>query len=89
MRYATCTEVREYADTNVESIESVESIGVLRNGKSIPDFAPIVDNYPCWKHRKAQPLVLDGISACGMILEERISGEARNSDSHANKHAEN
>ena len=44
---------------------------VLRNGKPIADIVPIMAELPSWKRRKAQPLVLDGVSISRMILEER------------------
>lgn len=46
----------------------------LRNGKPIADIVPIVPDLPSWKRRKAQPLVLDGVSLSRMILDEREAG---------------
>lgn len=47
---------------------------VPRNGKPIADIVPVMADLPSWKRRKAQPLVLDGISLSRMILEERETG---------------
>ena len=58
----------------VNRVESGESVRVLRNGKPIADIVPVLADLPSWKHRKAQPLVLDGVSVSRMILEERETG---------------
>jgi len=49
-------------------------VRVLRNGRPIADIVPVVADLPSWKRRKAQPLVLDGVSVSRMILEDRASG---------------
>jgi prevent-host-death family protein len=74
MRQATFTEVRNHAKTYFDIVESGESVRVLRNGKPIADIVPIIADMPSWKRRKAQPLVLNGVSVSRMILEERDSG---------------
>ena len=74
MRQATFTEVRNHAKAFFDIVESGESVRVLRNGKPIADIVPVVADLPSWKRRRAQPLVLDGISISRMILEERVSG---------------
>jgi len=74
MRQATFTEVRNHAKTYFDIVESGESVRVLRNGKPIADIVPVVADLPSWKRRKAQPLVLDGVSVSRMIIEERTSG---------------
>ena len=74
MRQATFTEVRNHAKQYFDIVASGESVRVLRNGKPIADIVPIVAELPSWKRRKAQPLVLDGVSISRMILEEREAG---------------
>lgn len=71
MKQATFTEVRNHAKQYFDIVESGESVRVLRNGKPIADIVPIAPDLPSWKRRKAQPLVLDGVSISRMILEER------------------
>jgi prevent-host-death family protein len=74
MRQATFTEVRNHAKQYFDIVASGESVRVLRNGKPIADIVPVVADLPSWKRRKAQPLVLDGVSVSRMILEEREAG---------------
>ena len=74
MRQATFTEVRNHAREYFDIVESGETVRVLRNGKPIADIVPIVADLPSWKRRKAQPLVIDGVSLSRMILEEREAG---------------
>ena len=74
MRQATFTEVRNHAKQYFDIVELGESVRVLRNGKPIADIVPIVADLPSWKRRKAQPLVLDGVSISRMILDEREAG---------------
>jgi prevent-host-death family protein len=74
MRQATFTEVRNHAKEYFDIVASGESVRVLRNGKPIADIVPVVADLPSWKRRKAQPLVLDGVSVSRMILEEREAG---------------
>lgn len=71
MKQATFTEVRNHAKQYFDIVASGESVRVLRNGKPIADIVPIVAELPSWKRRKAQPLVLDGVSISRMILEGR------------------
>ena len=71
MKQATFTEVRNHAKTYFDLVEAGESVRVLRNGKPIADLVPIAAELPSWKRRKAQPLVLDGVSISRMLLEER------------------
>ena len=71
MIQATFTEVRNHAKQYFDLVESGESVRVLRNGKPIADIVPVTPDLPSWKRRKAQPLVLDGVSVSRMILEER------------------
>jgi antitoxin (DNA-binding transcriptional repressor) of toxin-antitoxin stability system len=71
MRQATFTEVLNHTKQYFDIVASGESVRVLRNGKPIADIVPIVAELPSWKRRKAQPLVLDGVSISRMILEER------------------
>jgi prevent-host-death family protein len=73
MRQATFTELRNHAKTFFDIVEAGESVRVLRNGKPIADIVPIVADLPSWKRRKAQPLVLDGVSLSQMILEARAA----------------
>ncbi|WP_126445774.1 type II toxin-antitoxin system Phd/YefM family antitoxin [Sulfuricystis multivorans] len=74
MRQATFTEVRNHAKAYFDIVESGETVRVLRNGKPIADIVPVVADLPLWKRRKAQPLVLDGVSISRMILEQRQAG---------------
>lgn len=74
MKQATFTEVRNHAKAYFDLVESGESVRVLRNGKPIADIVPVIADLPSWKRRKAQPLVLDGVSVSRMILDERASG---------------
>lgn len=74
MRLATFTELRSHAKLYFDAVESGESVRVLRNGIPIADIVPIMANLPSWKRRKAQPLVLDGVSVSRMILDERETG---------------
>lgn len=74
MREATFTEVRNHAKQYFDIVVSGESVRVLRNGKPIADIVPVIAELPSWKRRKAQPLVLDGVSISRMILEEREAG---------------
>ena len=74
MRQATFTELRNHAKPYFDLVEAGESVRVLRNGKPIADIVPVLADLPSWKHRKAQPLVLDGVSVSRMILEEREAG---------------
>lgn len=74
MKQATFTEVRNHAKQYFDLVASGESVRVLRNGKAIADIVPVMAGLPSWKRRKAQPLVLDGVSLSRMILEEREAG---------------
>jgi antitoxin (DNA-binding transcriptional repressor) of toxin-antitoxin stability system len=71
MKQATFTEVRNHAKQFFDIVEAGESVRVLRNGKPIADIVPILNDLPSWKRRKAQPIILDGVSVTKMILEER------------------
>ncbi len=44
---------------------------VRNNDKLIADIVPITADFPSWKRRTAQPLVLGGESVSRMILDER------------------
>ena len=74
MRQVTFTEVRSHAKQYFDIVEAGESVRVLRNGKPIADIVPIGADLPSWKRRKAQPLVLDGVSVSRLIREERTTG---------------
>ncbi len=74
MKHATFTEVRNHAKQYFDIVESGGSVRVLRNGKPIADIVPVMADLPSWKRRKAQPLILDGVSISRLILEERKSG---------------
>ena len=74
MKQATFTEVRNHAKAYFDLVEAGEQVRVLRNGKAIADIVPVTADLPSWKRRKAQPLLLDGVSLSRMILEERASG---------------
>lgn len=74
MIQATFSELRNHAKQYFDSVESGESVRIVRNGKPIADIVPVQLDLPSWKRRKAQPLVLDGVSLSGVILEERETG---------------
>lgn len=74
MKQATFTEVRNHAKQYFDIVEMGESVRVSRNGKPIADIVPVVADLPSWKRRRAQPLVLDGVSVSRLILEEREAG---------------
>ena len=74
MKHTTFTEVRNHAKQYFDIVASGESVRVLRNGKPIADIVPVVADLPSWKRRRAQPLVLDGVSVSRMIIEEREAG---------------
>jgi len=74
MKHATFTEVRNHAKQYFDIVEMGESVRVLRNGKPIADIVPVMADLPSWKRRRAQPLVLDGVSLSRMILDEREAG---------------
>jgi prevent-host-death family protein len=71
MKQASFTEVRNHAKQYFDIVEAGESVRVLRNGKPIADIVPIVTDLPSWKRRKAQPILLDGVSVSQMILQDR------------------
>lgn len=75
MKQATFTEVRNHAKTYFDLVEAGEQVRVIRNGKPIADIVPVAADMPSWKRRKAQPLLLDGVSLSRIILEERANGE--------------
>ncbi len=71
MIQASFSELRNHAKQYFDSVEAGESVRILRNGKPIADIVPVQADLPSWKRRKAQPLVLSGVSLAAMILEER------------------
>ena len=73
MRQATFTELRTNAKLFFDSVEAGEPLRILRNGKPIADIIPIAPEVPSWKHRIAQPLVLDGGKISDLLLEDRGS----------------
>jgi antitoxin (DNA-binding transcriptional repressor) of toxin-antitoxin stability system len=74
MKLVTFTEVRNHAKAYFDVVASGETVRVLRNGKPIADIVPVMADLPSWKRRRAQPLLLDGVSIGRMILEEREAG---------------
>lgn len=74
MKQATFTEIRNHAKQYFDIVESGESVRVIRNGKAIADIVPVIADVPSWKRRKAQPLLIDGVSVSDMILQERETG---------------
>lgn len=74
MKQATFTEIRNHAKQYFDIVEAGESVRVLRNGKAIADIVPVLADVPSWKRRKAQPLIIDGVSVSQMILEQRETG---------------
>lgn len=47
---------------------------VCNNAKPTAHVVPVTADLPSWKRRKVQPLVLSGVSASSLILEERKDG---------------
>ena len=74
MKQATFTDVRNHAKQYFDIVASGEIVRVLRNGKPIADIVPVIAELPSWKRRKAQPLILDGVSVSRLVLEERETG---------------
>lgn len=74
MKKVSLSDIRNHTKQCFDLVESGESVRVLRNGKPIADIVPVIDNLRSWKRRKAQPLVLDGVSGSNMIMEERKTG---------------
>ena len=74
MKQTTFTELRSHAKAYFDLVESGESVRVLRNGKPIADIVPIAPDVPSWKRRKAQPLVIKGVSLSRLLREERDAG---------------
>ena len=74
MKQAILTDLRKHARQYFDIVASGETVRVLRNGKPVADIVTVVAGLPCWKRRKAQPLVLDGVSIACMMLEERGAG---------------
>jgi len=75
MKQASFTELRNNARHFFDLVEAGEPVRILRNGKPIADIVPVPADMPSWKRRKAQPLVLDGVSLSQLILDERETGE--------------
>ncbi len=75
MKQASFTELRNNARHFFDLVEAGEPVRILRNGKPIADIVPVPVDMPSWKRRKAQPLVLDGVSLSQFILDERETGE--------------
>ncbi len=71
MKQATFTELRNNAKQFFDFVEAGFPVRILRNGKPIADIVPIAPEVPSWKHRVAQPLVLDGGKISDLILEDR------------------
>ena len=71
MQQTTFSELRNHAKQYFDIVEAGESVRVLRNGKPIADIVPVVADLPSWKRRKAQPMILDGVSVSRLILEDR------------------
>lgn len=71
MRQAAFTDLRNNAKLYFDYVESGESVRVLRNGKAIADIVPIAPELPSWRRRKAQPMVIDGVSLAALILQDR------------------
>ncbi len=74
MKQATFTEIRNQAKAFFDLVEAGESVRVLRNGKPIADIVPVVGSLPSWKRRKAQPLVIPGVSVSEIIAQDRKLG---------------
>lgn len=75
MKQVSFAELRNNAKHFFDLVETGEPVRILRNGKPIADIVPIPTDLPSWKRRKAQPLVLEGVSLCRMILAERNADE--------------
>jgi len=55
MIQATFSELRNHTKQYFDSVESGESVRILRNGKPIADIVPIQQDLSSWKRRTAQP----------------------------------
>jgi len=75
MKQATFTEIRNQARAWFDLVESGETVRVLRNGKPIADIVPIAGDLPSWKRRRAQPLLIRGVSISDLILQDRAGGD--------------
>jgi prevent-host-death family protein len=73
MKQATFSELRNHAKQYFDAVESGEAVRIVRNGRPIADIVPIPQDLPSWKRRAAQPIIINGVSASKMILEERES----------------
>jgi prevent-host-death family protein len=73
MKQATFSELRNHAKQYFDAVESGEAVRIVRNGRPIADIVPIPQDLPSWKRRVAQPIIINGVSASKMILEERES----------------
>jgi len=75
MKQATFTEIRNQARAWFDLVESGETVRVLRNGKPIADIVPIAGDLPSWKRRRAQPLLIKGVSISDLIVQDRAGGD--------------
>ncbi len=74
MKQATLSKVRSRAKAYFDLVESGESVRVLRNGKPIANMVTVTAELPPWKRRKAQPLVISGVSPSKAIPQGRDLG---------------
>lgn len=71
VKQATFNELRRHAKTFFDLVEAGESVRVFRNGKPIAAIVPVVTDLPSWKRRKAQPLIISGVSVSKAIEQDR------------------
>ncbi|MCH9827968.1 MAG: type II toxin-antitoxin system Phd/YefM family antitoxin [Gammaproteobacteria bacterium] len=74
MRETTFTELRNHAKRYFDLVEAGETVRVLRHGRPVAEIQPIVEpvaEIPSWKRRRADPLLIPGVEAGRLILQDR------------------
>jgi hypothetical protein len=72
--YATKMIAARSGSTRATALNDHENL-MERSRKAVHEGCrPASADRPSWKRRRAQPLVIDGVSVSRMILEERTSG---------------
>ena len=74
MKQASFSELRNNARHFFDLVEAGIPVRILRNGKPIADIEPVPTDIPSSKRRQAQPLVLDGVEICRLIMDQRDTG---------------
>lgn len=71
MKTATFSEFRNNAKKYFDVVEQGETVEIYRHGKPIALVTPIVREAPSNRWKTGNPIVIPGISASKMIIEER------------------